>query len=105
MLQAARAATERQVPLEREGACFYFSRKWRGLLDSDGFREIAGLVDVATAAHRDVIGEKLERDDFEQGRENFRSWRQLDEVVGNFLGEMIAYGADGDDDTVASFDF
>ena len=45
------------------------------LFDGDRFGEIARLIDVAAAADSDVIGEKLERDDFEQGRKNFRRRR------------------------------
>ena len=35
------------------------------LFDSDGLGEIAGLIYVAATADGDVIGEKLERNDFE----------------------------------------
>jgi hypothetical protein len=38
-------------------------------LDGDGFGQVAGLIDVATAAHGDVVGEQLQGDNFEQRRE------------------------------------
>ena len=59
------------------------------LFDSDGFGQVARLVDVAAAAHGDVVGEQLQRNDFEQRHQKFRRGRQLDEVVRRFAGEMI----------------
>ena len=60
------------------------------LFDGDRFRQIARLVDVAAAADCDVIGEKLQRDDFQQRGENFRSRGKLDDVIGRLAGEMVA---------------
>src|SRR5208282_6018488 len=40
-----------------------------GLFGNDGFHEIAGIVHVAAVEDREVVGEKLERDNFENGEE------------------------------------
>ena len=42
-----------------------YNGKVRGLLHRYGFGQVAGLVYVAAAADGDVIGQKLQRDDFE----------------------------------------
>jgi hypothetical protein len=39
------------------------------LLDRDRLGEVARLINVASAAHRDVVGEELERDDGQHRRE------------------------------------
>src|ERR1700739_2802721 len=73
------------------------------LFHRDGLREVAGLIHVATAAHRDVVGQQLERHDFEEHGEQFRSRRQFDQVVGSFARKMIALSHDGNHNAVASF--
>jgi hypothetical protein len=35
------------------------------LFDRHGFRQVSRLVDIATAPHRDVVSEKLQRNDLE----------------------------------------
>ncbi len=75
------------------------------LFDGNGFCQISWLVDVAPAAYRDVIREELQRNDFQQRRENFRRRGKLDDVVGGFASEMVFFRGDGDDDAVAGFDF
>ena len=47
---------------------------WRvlELLDRDRFRQVRGLVDVASATNRDVIRQKLQRNDFQNRRKQFR---------------------------------
>src|SRR5260370_1405991 len=60
---------------------------------------------VATEAYGDVIGEQLERDDFQQGHEQLRRGRKFDDVIGGFPREMISRGDNGDDDAVAGLDF
>ena len=45
------------------------------LLDGDRFRQVARLVHVAAAAHRDVIGQQLQRNDFENRRQQFERGR------------------------------
>src|SRR5260370_20785453 len=66
---------------------------------------VARLVQVAGAGHSDVIREQLQRNNLEQGREQLRSWRNLNYMVGRFASEMIAGGHDGDYDTVACAHF
>ena len=97
---------KQRFPRRRRGsdACFYFSGKrsvglFAGLVaarvydeelaagffllfDRHGFRQIAWLVDVAAAAHGDVVSEELQGNYFQQGRENFWCGGQLDDVVG-----------------------
>src|SRR5271170_664285 len=52
------------------------------LFNGDGFGEVAGLIDVAAAAYRDVIGQKLQGNDLQQWREKFRRGRHLEDVIG-----------------------
>ncbi len=42
----------------------------RWLLDGDGFGEVAGLIDVAAAADSDVMGEQLQRGNFQHSASN-----------------------------------
>src|SRR5579859_664958 len=80
--------------------------RWlRELFDGDGFGEVARLIDVAAAADGDVIGKKLEGDDFEERHEKFGRGGQFDDVTRGGAGEMVAGGDDGDDDAVACADF
>ncbi len=37
------------------------------LLDGDGFGEVLGFVDIATAKNGGVVGQSLQRDDGEEG--------------------------------------
>src|SRR5271156_3970578 len=75
----------------------------RGLLDGDGFCEVARLIHVAAPPHRYVIGQQLQRDYFQERHEQLGSGRKLDEMVGRFAGEIIAGGDNSNDDTVAGF--
>ena len=43
------------------------------LFDGDRFGEIARLIDVAAAAHGDVVREQLQRNDFENRRDQIRA--------------------------------
>ena len=56
----------------------------RDLFDSHGFRQVPRLIDVASAPHRDVVGEHLQRNDFQQRREQIRRGGNFDHVVGGF---------------------
>ena len=49
----------------------------RLLLDGDGFRQVARLIHVAAAAHGDVIGQQLQRHDFQDRRHEFRARREF----------------------------
>ena len=75
------------------------------LLDGDGFGEIARLVDVATTPHGDVIGEHLQRDNFQDRRDQFGRRGNLDHMIGGFADELIAFGNNGNHDAVAGFHF
>ena len=52
------------------------------LLDSDRLRQVSGLVNIAPATNRDVIGQKLERNDFENRRKQFGRVRHINHMVG-----------------------
>src|SRR5262249_45179398 len=54
-------------------------------------------------AHRDVVREQLQRNDFEQWHEQLRRGRKLDEMVGSFASQPVAGRHDGNDDTIARF--
>ena len=59
------------------------ARSWTGnpatgLLHRDGFGEVAGLVYVAASADGDVVGEELQRDYFEDGKEEFGGLGDVD---------------------------
>src|SRR6185503_469165 len=41
---------------------------WRRLFDRDRLREVAWLIDVRAARHRDLVGEQLERHDRDHRR-------------------------------------
>src|SRR6267142_1349605 len=75
------------------------------LFDGDGFGEVAGLVHVAAAADGDVVGKKLERNDFEDRREELWRGRELDDVIGGGTGEMVTRSDHSYDDAVARADF
>src|SRR5882762_8668700 len=61
-------------------------------LDCYGFCQVAGLVYVASAAYRNMVGQELQRNDFEQRREQLWSWRNLDNVIGRFSRQVVAGG-------------
>src|SRR5674476_818500 len=50
------------------------------LFHGDALGEIAGLIDVAAAAHGDVIGQQLQGHDGENRRQQFRRGRNFDDV-------------------------
>ena len=53
------------------------ARKIQGLLDGDRLGKIPRLIDVAPPAHGDVIGQQLQRNDFQNRREFFGSRRDM----------------------------
>ena len=53
------------------------------LFDGDGLGEVARLIHVAAAADGDVVGEQLQRNDFENGRDQFRRRGDFDDVIGS----------------------
>ena len=75
------------------------------LLNSNGFGEIAGLIDVAAAAHGDVIGKQLQRDNLENRRHEFGGSGNFDYMIGSLAREVVAIGHDRNNDAVAGFHF
>ena len=63
----------------------------------DGFGEVAGLVDVAAAADGDVVGEKLQGDDLQDGEEQLRGGGDVDGVFDELGDLAVALDGDGDD--------
>lgn len=53
------------------------ARMIQGLLDGDRLGKIPRLIDVAPPAHGDVIGQQLQRNDFQNRREFFGSRRDM----------------------------
>jgi len=84
-----------------------FSRATRRqrLFDGDGFGEVTRLIDVAAAAHGDVVSEELKRNDFQHRHEEFGSGRKLDDVIGGLTRQAVAGGDDGNHDAIAGFHF
>src|SRR6267154_1754166 len=76
-----------------------------GSLDRYGFCQVAGLVYVASAADRDVVGQQLQRNYFEKRRKQLWSWRNLDNVIGCFAGQVVAGGDHRNYDAVACAHF
>lgn len=61
------------------------------LLDRHGFGQVAGLVDIATATHGNVVRQQLERNDFNDGRQDFgRRWN-MDHVLHQSADCRIAF--------------
>ena len=60
------------------------------LLDRDGLREVARLVDVQAAQPRDPVGEQLQRHDGEHRLQERRRARDVDHVVGVVLDVLVA---------------
>src|SRR5258708_11703801 len=77
--------------------------EWR-LLDGDGFGEVAGFVNVATAGDGDVVGEELQGHDGEDGVNGFEGFGDVKHVVGNLGDLVVAFGGDGDDGAFAGAD-
>src|SRR5882672_2659817 len=69
----------------------------RMLLDGDALREVPRLVHVAAEPHRDVVGEELERNHRDQGRQQIGARRDLDDVLGLCGDRAITGVGDGDD--------
>ena len=63
------------------------------------------MVHVAAAADGYVVGEELQRDDFQDGREDLRGCGDFDDVIGDVAGLAVAFRDDGYHDSVARFHF
>jgi hypothetical protein len=57
-----------------------------GSFHGNGLGQVAGLVYVAAATDGDVIGQELQRNNFEEWNQEFGCGRQFDQVVGGFSG-------------------
>ncbi len=68
------------------------------------FREISWLVHIVAALDREVIGEELEGDKGENGREHLERFRDVEYRVGYLFKFFISFGRDGDDGAFAGFD-
>ena len=79
-------------------ACFTF-------LDGDALGQVARLVDVAAAAHGDVIRQQLQRHDLENRQQQLAGVRNGDDVVGDAGGFVSPSLTSGDDDPFARLDF
>ncbi len=73
-------------------------------MDGDGFGEVAGFVNVATAGDGDVVGEELQGHDGEDGVDGFEGFGDVKDVVGDFGDLVVAFGGDGDDGAFAGAD-
>ena len=54
------------------------------LLYRNALSEVARLIDVATAPNRNIVSEQLQRNHFEQGKQQLACMRHCDQVVGHF---------------------
>src|SRR5256884_2633235 len=87
----------RPAPIDRPPG----ARGGRGLFDRDALRQVAWLVDVAAEAHGDVVGEKLERDDGDERRQELGARRHLDDVLRLRRDVAVARVGHGDHEAVA----
>src|SRR5579875_3935820 len=106
-IAAPRAAARRKNSLSEIFADVPLSLRSRvhsptptALLHSHGFSQIARLIHIAAAAHGDVIGEKLERQNFQNRRENFRRRRNFNYVIGGLAREAVAFADNRNHDPV-----
>ena len=91
-----RARKSRATPVGVTGACLGGNGQARVLItpqkrrhaaalqklfDGDGLGEVARLIYIAAAADGDVVGEKLERNNFEKRREELRRGRKRNNVA------------------------
>ena len=67
--------------------------------------EISRLIDIAAAADRNVIGEQLKRNHFEDRKQEFVGRCNGNEVRRTFLQIRVAFESDRNDDAVARFHF
>ena len=77
----------------------------RDLLHRDALRQIARLIDVAAAAHGDVVRQQLQRHDLQDRRQQFRGRRDLDDVVRRLVRLLVALRHHRDHDAFARLHF
>ena len=71
------------------------------LLDRYGFCEVARLVYIASAADCDVIGQQLQRDNFNERHQQFWGGGNCDDVLDEAANCRVPFGCDGDDSAAA----
>src|ERR1700674_2736551 len=82
-----------------------FEQSGELLLHRNRLRQIPRLINVAAAAYGDVIGEQLQWDDLQNGRQFFRRRRNEENVVRLFGDLFGAFGGERDDDSGTSLYF
>jgi len=63
------------------------------------------LVYVAASSYRDVVGEKLERNDFQEGEQEFGGFGDANYVLDQAGDVFLAFDCDSDDAAAAGGDF
>ena len=74
------------------------------LLDSDGLRQVTGLVNVKSLGYGHMVAEELERNDREERSQGHECWWHLDVVVDQVLHLLVALGHHSSDTTLAGDD-
>ena len=91
-----RSAERRHKPVARPARSvgrFRRSEERRNpLLDRDALRQIAGLVDVASASDGNIAGEQLQRHARCNGAEAIAHLRNIYHVIGMLLDFLVAFG-------------
>ena len=75
------------------------------LFDGDALGQIAGLIDVAATAHRDVIGEQLQRHDLQNRLQQLAGRRDVNDMIGDLRHFVVTFRSQRDHDTLASLHF
>ena len=69
------------------------------LFDGNRLGQVAGLVDVASAAHGDVISEQLQRDYIKNRQQQLgRGW-DVEDMIDELFDVLVTLDRDGDDFT------
>src|SRR5438067_1662179 len=84
----------RSLPLSSESGSFH----------CNAFRQIPGLVDIATPADGAMIGEQLQRNDFENRQQKLVCRRHRNDVLRALRQIGVPFIAYGDDNAVPRFD-
>src|SRR5947199_7641048 len=102
-VETAKIAPSRNaVEVFRTDMCLVYRKKFLAACErcrlyiaslyGDGLCQIARLVYIAAPANRDVVGQELQRNNFEQRGEQLWSWRDLDNMVRRFTRQVVARG-------------
>src|SRR4030095_9820194 len=85
--------------------CDARDRAYSSLFYSNTLRQITRLIDVAASAVRDVVREKLQRDDFQDREQKLVGLWYWDVLVGVFLKVRVIAQSQGHEDPVARLHF